>query len=43
MSVLEPTPDRPVIINLPTTVEMYGPHVYADVIEWFGRTVANRE
>ncbi len=43
MSVLEPTPDRPVIINLPNTVEMYGPQVYADVIEWFGRTVANRE
>jgi 2-isopropylmalate synthase len=43
MSVLEPTPDRPIIINLPNTVEMYGPQVYADVIEWFGRTVANRE
>ena len=43
MSVLEPTPERPVIINLPNTVEMYGPQVYADVIEWFHRTVANRE
>jgi 2-isopropylmalate synthase len=43
MDVIEPTPDRPIIINLPNTVEMYGPHVYADVIEWFGRTVKNRD
>jgi len=43
MSVIEPTPDRPIIINLPATVEMYTPNVYADVIEWFGRNVANRE
>jgi 2-isopropylmalate synthase len=43
LAVLEPTPERPVIINLPNTVEMYGPQVYADVIEWFGRTVADRE
>jgi 2-isopropylmalate synthase len=31
------------IINLPNTVEMYGPNLYADVIEWFGRTVADRD
>jgi 2-isopropylmalate synthase len=43
MEVIQPTPERPIIINLPNTVEMYGPHVYADVIEWFGRTVANRD
>ncbi|MGD0881807.1 MAG: 2-isopropylmalate synthase [Acidimicrobiales bacterium] len=43
MAVIEPTPERPIIINLPNTVEMYGPHVYADVIEWFGRTISNRE
>jgi 2-isopropylmalate synthase len=43
MEVIEPTPERPIIINLPNTVEMYGPHVYADVIEWFGRTIENRE
>jgi 2-isopropylmalate synthase len=42
MAVIEPTPERPIIINLPNTVEMYGPNVYADVIEWFGRTVTNR-
>jgi 2-isopropylmalate synthase len=43
MDVIEPTPDRPLILNLPATVEMYGPHVYADVIEWFGRTIRDRE
>ena len=43
MAVIEPTPERPIIINLPNTVEMYGPNVYADVIEWFGRTISNRE
>ena len=43
MDVIEPTPERPIIINLPNTVEMYGPHVYADVIEWFGRTISNRD
>ena len=43
MAVIEPTPERPIIINLPNTVEMYGPNVYADVIEWFGRTISDRE
>lgn len=43
MAVIEPTPERPMIINLPNTVEMYGPNVYADVIEWFGRTIRNRD
>ncbi len=43
MDVMEPTPERPIIINLPNTVEMYGPQVYADVIEWFGRTIRDRE
>jgi 2-isopropylmalate synthase len=43
MDVLEPTPDRPMILNLPATVEMYSPNVYADVIEWFGRTIKNRD
>ncbi len=43
MDVIAPTPERPIIINLPNTVEMYGPHVYADVIEWFGRTIKNRD
>ncbi|HEY4928050.1 MAG TPA: 2-isopropylmalate synthase [Acidimicrobiales bacterium] len=43
MDVIEPTPERPMILNLPNTVEMYGPHIYADVIEWFGRTIKNRD
>jgi 2-isopropylmalate synthase len=43
MDVIEPTPDRPMIVNLPATVEMYSPNVYADVIEWFGRTIKNRD
>ncbi len=43
MDVLEPTVDKPMILNLPATVEMYSPNVYADVIEWFGRTIKNRD
>ena len=42
MEVIEPTPERPIILNLPATVECYSPNVYADVIEWFGRTIRNR-
>ena len=42
-AVWQPTPDRPVIINLPATVEMSTPNVYADQIEWFCDRVANRE
>jgi 2-isopropylmalate synthase len=43
MDVIEPTPEKPMILNLPATVEMYSPNVYADVIEWFGRTIRNRD
>jgi len=43
MEVIEPTPERPIIINLPATVEMYTPNVYADVIEWCSRTIAKRD
>jgi 2-isopropylmalate synthase len=43
MDAIEPTTDRPIIINLPATVEMYTPNVYADVIEWFGRTIKDRD
>ena len=43
MDVIEPTPERPIILNLPATVEMFSPNVYADVIEWFGRTISNRD
>ncbi|HRW38892.1 MAG TPA: 2-isopropylmalate synthase [Aquihabitans sp.] len=41
--VIEPTPEKPLIMNLPATVEMYTPNLYADTIEWFLRTVRNRE
>ncbi len=41
--VIEPTPDKKLIMNLPATVEMYTPNLYADTIEWFLRTVKNRE
>jgi len=41
--VIEPTPDRKLIMNLPATVEMYTPNLYADTIEWFLRHVRNRE
>ena len=43
MDVIEPAADRKMIINLPNTVEMYGPNTYADVIEWFGRHIPNRD
>ena len=42
-AVWQPTPERPVIINLPATVEMSTPNVYADQIEWFCDNVKNRE
>ena len=43
LEVLEPTPERKVIINLPSTVEMSTPNVYADSIEWMGRHLNHRE
>ncbi len=41
--VIEPTPERRLILNLPATVEMYTPNLYADAIEWFGRHVTRRD
>ena len=41
-AVWQPTPEQPVIINLPATVEMSTPNIYADQIEWFCDRVANR-
>jgi 2-isopropylmalate synthase len=43
MDVIRPTPERPLILNLPATVECFTPNVYGDVIEWFGRSVRNRD
>ncbi len=43
LDVWEPTPERKVIVNLPATVEMATPNVYADSIEWMGRHLHHRE
>ncbi|MFV2098083.1 MULTISPECIES: 2-isopropylmalate synthase [unclassified Micromonospora] len=43
IDVIAPTPDRPLIINLPATVEMATPNVYADSIEWMHRRLPQRE
>jgi len=42
MAIWQPTPERPMILNLPATVEMSTPNIYADQIEWFVRNVADR-
>ncbi|MCC3279207.1 2-isopropylmalate synthase [Arthrobacter sp. zg-Y40] len=41
--VLEASPDRQMILNLPATVEMTTPNVYADSIEWMHRNLASRD
>ncbi len=41
--IIAPTPDKPMIINLPATVEMATPNVYADSIEWMSRNLARRD
>ncbi|MHA7817609.1 MAG: 2-isopropylmalate synthase [Pseudohaliea sp.] len=43
MDVWQPTPERPAIVNLPATVEMSTPNIYADQIEWFCRHVQRRD
>ena len=43
IEVIDPTPDRKMIINLPATVEMATPNVYADSIEWMCRHLDRRE
>ena len=43
MDVIAPTTERRLIVNLPATVECYTPNVYADVVEWFGRTIPDRD
>lgn len=42
-AVWNPTVDKPIIFNLPSTVEVATPNVYADQIEWFCRNIQNRE
>ena len=41
--VVQPTPEWPLIVNLPATVEMATPNVYADSIEWMNRHLNHRE
>ncbi len=41
--VIAPTPDNPIIFNLPATVEMATPNVYADSIEWMSRNLKRRD
>ncbi|HSI63153.1 MAG TPA: 2-isopropylmalate synthase [Candidatus Saccharimonadia bacterium] len=43
MDVWQPTPERKMILNLPDTVEVAGPNVYADQIEWMCGHIKNRE
>ncbi|QCB27507.1 2-isopropylmalate synthase [Corynebacterium endometrii] len=43
VAIMGATPDNPMIINLPSTVEMISPNVYADSIEWMHRNLNNRE
>jgi 2-isopropylmalate synthase len=43
MAVLQPTPNNPIILNLPATVEAATPNIYADQIEYFCRNLPNRE
>src|SRR4026208_1836215 len=43
MDVIEPTADRKIVLNLPATVEMYTPNLYADTIEWFLRRISRRD
>lgn len=43
IDVIKPTPERKMIINLPATVEMITPNIYADSIEWMSRNLAQRD
>ena len=43
MDIWRPAPGRKTILNLPATVEMATPNIYADQIEWFGRNIRDRD
>ncbi len=43
MDVFKPTPDNPLILNLPATVEMSTANIYGDMIEWFHRNIRDRD
>lgn len=42
-AILQPTPENPLILNLPATVELFTPNVHADQIEWFCRNISGRD
>ncbi|MGO8799023.1 MAG: 2-isopropylmalate synthase [Roseiarcus sp.] len=42
-AIVRPTPQKRLILNLPATVEMATPNVYADQFEWFGRRISDRD
>ncbi|CAN5352531.1 2-isopropylmalate synthase [soil metagenome] len=43
MDILRPTPEQPLILNLPATVEASTANIYADQIEWMGRHISQRD
>ena len=43
MDILQPTPEKPLILNLPATVEAATPNIYADQIEWICRNISRRD
>ncbi|ORI23602.1 2-isopropylmalate synthase [Rhodococcus sp. 1168] len=43
VDVIDPSPAKPIILNLPATVEMATPNVYADSIEWMSRNLDRRD
>jgi 2-isopropylmalate synthase len=43
MDILQPSADKPIIFNLPATVEAATPNIYADQIEYFGRNIPHRD
>lgn len=43
IEIIDPTPENKLILNLPSTVEMATPNVYADQIEWMSRNIDRRD
>ncbi len=43
MAVLQPTPEKPLILNLPATIEAAMPNIYADQIEWMCKHISARD
>ncbi|HLX78572.1 MAG TPA: 2-isopropylmalate synthase, partial [Acidimicrobiales bacterium] len=43
LEMVDPRPEWPIILNLPSTVEMSTPNVYADLIEYFNRHIDRRD